>query len=154
MDGKVRIILNLLRLSAQLHRLGLQLVEGTGLSSVQQWQLLGIIDRNEGITLRELSEETLVTKQNMTGLIERMRKGGWITTWNDVQDRRVTRVRITQQGKDTLKRMQPRTAASNARTFQDFQEEELAMLDEMLDRLSRTVRVQVMEQIERSKKQK
>lgn len=143
MDGKVSIILNLLRLSALINRLGLKLVEGTGLSSVQQWQLLGIISRNEGITLSKLSEETLVTKQNMTGLIERMSKGGWVTTWSDPADKRLTRVRITEKGKETLEMMQPRTRESNDITFQAFRTDELEAMDEMLERLSRTLRMQV-----------
>ncbi len=143
MDGKVSIILNLLRLSALINRLGVKLVEGTGLSSVQQWQLLGIISRNEGITLSKLSEEILVTKQNMTGLIERMGKGGWVTTWSDPDDKRLTRVRITEKGTKTLEMMQPRTKESNDITFQAFHTEELEVMDEMLERLSRTLRMQV-----------
>ncbi|MDF2680126.1 MAG: hypothetical protein K0R47_1316 [Brevibacillus sp.] len=143
MDGKVSIILNMLRLSALINRMGLKLVEGTGLSSVQQWQLLGIISRNEGITLSKLSEETLVTKQNMTGLIERMGKGGWVTTWSDPTDKRLTRVRITKKGKETLEMMQPRTKESNEVTFQAFREDELVMMEEMLERLARSLRVQL-----------
>lgn len=143
MDGKVKVILSVLRLSALIQRLGIKLVDGTGLSSVQQWQLLGIISRNEGITLRRLSEEALVTKQNMTGLIERMRKGGWIATWCDPADKRLTRVRITEKGKKTLEMMQPRTQKSNEETFQAFREDELERLDEMLERLSRSLRVQL-----------
>ncbi|MDR7317327.1 MarR family transcriptional regulator [Brevibacillus nitrificans] len=143
MDGKVSIILHVMRLAALINRMGLRLVEGTGLSSVQQWQLLGIIARNEGITLGKLSDEILVTKQNMTGLIERMRNGGWITTWSDPSDKRITRVQITEKGKEVFAMMQPRADASNTETFQDFHEEELEMMNEMLERLSRSLRIQL-----------
>jgi DNA-binding MarR family transcriptional regulator len=142
-DGKVSIILHVLRLAAQINRMGLRLVEGTGLSSVQQWQLLGIIARNEGITLGKLSHEILVTKQNMTGLIERMQNGGWVSTWSDPSDKRITRVKITEKGREVFAMMQPRADASNTETFQDFHEEELEMMNEMLERLSRSLRLQL-----------
>lgn len=143
MDGKVSIILHVLRLAAQINRMGLRLVEGTGLSSVHQWQLLGIIARNEGITLGKLSHEILVTKQNMTGLIERMQNGGWVSTWSDPSDKRITRVKITEKGREVFAMMQPRADASNTETFQDFHEEELEMMNEMLERLSRSLRLQL-----------
>ncbi|MEP9409028.1 MarR family winged helix-turn-helix transcriptional regulator [Peribacillus frigoritolerans] len=135
MDSKVKIIMNLLRTSTLLNRVGLKLVEGTDLASVQQWQLLGIIDRNEGISLAKLCEETLVTKQNITGLVERLRKAGVITTWTDSNDKRITRVGITSKGKETMEEMKPRTEMSNNTTFADFSEEELDMFDNMLERL-------------------
>ncbi|WP_301169190.1 MarR family winged helix-turn-helix transcriptional regulator [Brevibacillus nitrificans] len=143
MDGKVSIILHVLRLAAQINRMGLRLVEGTGLSSVQQWQLLGIIARNEGISLGKLSHEILVTKQNMTGLIERMQNGGWVSTWSDPSDKRITRVQITAKGREVFAMMQPRADASNTETFQDFHEEELEMMNELLERLSRSLRLQL-----------
>ncbi|MED1794271.1 MarR family transcriptional regulator [Brevibacillus nitrificans] len=143
MDGKVSIILHVLRLAAQINRMGLRLVEGTGLSSVQQWQLLGIIARNEGISLGKLSHEILVTKQNMTGLIERMQNGGWVSTWSDPSDKRITRVQITEKGREVFAMMQPRADASNTETFQDFHEEELEMMNELLERLSRSLRLQL-----------
>ncbi|WNC12674.1 MarR family transcriptional regulator [Brevibacillus brevis] len=143
MDAKVSIILHLLRLSSLINRMGLRLIDGTGLSSVQQWQLLGIIRRNEGITLGKLSEAALVTKQNMTGLVERMQRGGWIDTWSDPHDKRITRVRITEKGKEALEILHPRSMQSNEETFHAFQNEELERLDEMLERLSRTLRIQL-----------
>lgn len=142
MDAKVHVILNLLRASVLLNRTGLKLVEGTGLSSVQQWQLLGIISRNEGISLSKLGEETFVTKQNITGLVERLRKGGLVETWSDDTDKRLTRVRITAKGKETLEKMRPRAKISNDVTFHAFREEELALFDDMLERMIHSLSIQ------------
>ncbi|CUB20506.1 Transcriptional activatory protein BadR [Bacillus subtilis] len=139
MDSKVKIIMNLLRTSTLLNRTGLKLVEGTNLASVQQWQLLGIIDRNEGISLAKLCDETLVTKQNITGLVERLRKAGLITTWTDSNDKRITRVGITSKGKETMEEMKPRTEMSNNTTFAEFSKEELDLFDNMLERLVNTL---------------
>ncbi|MED4213395.1 MarR family winged helix-turn-helix transcriptional regulator [Priestia megaterium] len=135
MDSKVKIIMNLLRTSILLNRTGIKLVEGTKLASVQQWQLLGIIDRNEGISLAKLCEETLVTKQNITGLVDRLRKAELITTWIDSNDKRITRVGITSKGKETMAEMKPRTEMSNNTTFAEFSEKELDQFDDMLERL-------------------
>lgn len=139
MDSKVKVVLNLMRASILLHRIGSKLVEGTGLATVQQWQLLGIIGRNEGMSLTELRKDTLVTKQNMTGMIERLQKGGFVTTWCDPADRRLTRVGLTPKGKDTIQMMQPRSAESNEVTFCDFSGEELELFDDLLERLIRSL---------------
>lgn len=148
MDVKVKIILNLLRTSVLLNRTGLKLVEGTDLASVQQWQLLGIISRNEGISLGKLREDTLVTKQNITGLVERLRKAGLITTWSDPMDKRLTRVCITPKGREVIEKMQPRTQASNDSTFSSFSEEQLKMFDDMLEQLVYSLRAQSQEESE------
>lgn len=135
MDPKVKIVLNLMRASILLHRIGSKLVEGTGLATVQQWQLLGMVGRNEGMSLSELRKDTLVTKQNMTGMVERLQKGGFVTTWCDPVDRRLTRVGLTPRGKETIRQMQPRSKESNEETFSDFSPEELELFDQLLERL-------------------
>lgn len=135
MEHRVKVVLNLMRASILLHRIGSKLVEGTGLATVQQWQLLGMIGRNEGVSLTELRKDTLVTKQNMTGLVERLQKGGFVATWCDPVDRRLTRVGLTSKGKDTIHMMQPRSNKSNEVTFANFSKEELILFDQLLERL-------------------
>lgn len=142
MDLKVKIIMNIFRTYTLLNRIGLNLVEGTDLASVQQCQLLGIISRNKGITLSKLCEDTLVTKQNITGLVERMKKAGLITTWSDPTDKRVTRVGVTSKAEEEMKKMRPRTEMSNHFTFLDFSKEEIEVLDDMLERLVHSLRLQ------------
>ncbi|MCZ8521762.1 MULTISPECIES: MarR family winged helix-turn-helix transcriptional regulator [Paenibacillus] len=142
MDSKVNLILNLLRASVLLNRTGLKLVEGTAIASVQQWQLLGIIAENEGICLSKLCEDTLVTKQNITGLVDRMRRAGMIEAWSDPEDKRMTRLRLTPDGARTLEEIRPRAEASNEAMLEAFSEEELGRFDEMVQRLVRSLRAQ------------
>lgn len=134
-DFQVNAVLNIIRASNLLSRLGGKLTTKVGLTSVQQWILLGTISKHEGLALKELREDTLVTKQNISSMVERLRQAGYVTTYEDVSDRRITRVKVTEQGKVILEALKPLTSASNDRSFEVFEPEEFEVLASLLDRL-------------------
>jgi DNA-binding MarR family transcriptional regulator len=135
MDIRVQVVLNIFRASNLLGRVGGKMAAQGGLASAQQWLLLGEIERREGISLKELRQSTLVTKQNITGMVERLRQGGYITTYNDPNDRRVTRVRLTEEGRIVLQMLRPISQASNGETFGTLKPEELNQLASLLERV-------------------
>ena len=54
---------------------------------------------NEGMILSEIGEQMLVTKGNITGLIDRLEKQEFVTRVRDDVDRRKILVTMTEQGK-------------------------------------------------------
>ena len=54
---------------------------------------------NEGMILSEIGEQMLVTKGNITGLIDRLEKQVFVTRVRDDVDRRKILVTMTEQGK-------------------------------------------------------
>ncbi|MGA8942534.1 MAG: MarR family winged helix-turn-helix transcriptional regulator [Thermoactinomyces sp.] len=134
-DLQASTVLNIFRASNLLSRIGGKLTAQVGLASVQQWILLGMISRNEGLSLKELCEDTLVTKQNISSIVERLHQAGYVTTCKDLSDRRITRVRLTEQGKQILKALKPITRASNDRTFEIFEPEEFMVFASLMERL-------------------
>ncbi|KQU25067.1 MULTISPECIES: MarR family winged helix-turn-helix transcriptional regulator [Priestia] len=134
-DFQVNTVLNIFRASNLLSRIGGKLTVKVGLTSVQQWILLGAISKQEGLSLKELREDTLVTKQNISSMVDRLRQAGYVTTYEDLSDRRITRVKLTEQGKLILEALKPLTDASNDRTFEVFEPEELVLFASLIERL-------------------
>ncbi|MFP3668443.1 MarR family winged helix-turn-helix transcriptional regulator [Priestia sp. SIMBA_032] len=134
-DFQVNTVLNIFRASNLLSRIGGKLTVKVGLTSVQQWILLGAISKKEGLSLKELREDTLVTKQNISSMVDRLRQAGYVTTYEDLSDRRITRVKLTEQGKLILEALKPLTNASNDRTFEVFEPEELVLFASLIERL-------------------
>ncbi|TMN21599.1 MarR family winged helix-turn-helix transcriptional regulator [Lentibacillus cibarius] len=134
-DVMADIVLDIVRLANLLERLGGQYAKNGGLSSVYQYMLLAMLSFHESLSMRELRENTLVTKQAITGLVERMKKTGHIDTYTDPNDRRVTRVYITALGKQTLEDIRPYRKAGNREAFSVLNEEEMTQLATILPKL-------------------
>lgn len=132
---RARIVLDLFRASNLLERVGRKLATEAGLSTVQQWLLLGTISVEGELSLKDLREHTLVTKQNITGMVERLKQGGYIHTYEDSADRRITRVKLTDKGDKVLDIIEPMTNVSNEKSFGGFNREELENLSAYLRRL-------------------
>ena len=129
------IVLDLFRASNLLERVGRKLAAEAGLSTVQQWLLLGTISVEGELSLKDLREHTQVTKQNITGMVERLKQGGYIHTYEDSADRRITRVKLTDKGEKVLDIIEPMTNVSNEKSFVGFNREELENLSAYLRRL-------------------
>lgn len=129
------IVLDLFRASNLLERVGRKLATEAGLSTVQQWLLLGTISVEGELSLKDLREHTQVTKQNITGMVERLKQGGYIHTYEDSADRRITRVKLTDKGEKVLDIIEPMTNVSNEKSFGGFNREELENLSAYLRRL-------------------
>ncbi|UPW84782.1 MarR family winged helix-turn-helix transcriptional regulator [Lysinibacillus sp. Ag94] len=129
------IMLDVFRASSLLRRIGGGLAQQVGLKSAQQWMILGTILREEEVTLKDLRLDTLVTKQTITGLVERLQNGEYLETFPDAEDRRITRTRLTSKGKDTMRQIKPLCEESNRNSFSVLTDDELESLSSSLSKL-------------------
>jgi len=65
-----------------------------------QYNIMKNIMPGESITLSELSSRALKENSNVTPLVDYLEEKGIIMRANDPQDRRITRVRLTENGKN------------------------------------------------------
>lgn len=78
-----------------------------GLSGAQ-YNLLNVIARADGgLSQRELSDRLVVDRSNVTGLIDRMEKAGWVRRTDVPGDRRVYRVVLTNAGRKLWEEVTP-----------------------------------------------
>lgn len=65
-----------------------------------QYNVLNILsDTPNGISQRELGDLLVVDRSNVTGLLDRMEKAGWVQRVDHPQDRRVYQVSLTPAGR-------------------------------------------------------
>lgn len=73
-----------------------------------QLNILEILYRSEGtkVCMSQLGKQLVVSKANITGLIDRLEKRGWVTRLGG-EDRRETIVQITDEGRSVVERVIP-----------------------------------------------
>lgn len=129
------VILDVIRTANLLERLGGKYAGKAGLSSVQQYMLLAMLKNHGPLSMTELRKNTLVTKQAITGLIERMKNQNYIETSKDEQDKRKTIVSITAYGKECLDLIAPHRLEGNRKAFKNISDRELDQLQTILNKL-------------------
>lgn len=73
-----------------------------------QYNVLNILsDRAAGISQRELGDLLVVDRSNVTGLLDRLEKAGWVQREDDPDDRRVYRVSLTPAGRALWSKVHP-----------------------------------------------
>jgi DNA-binding MarR family transcriptional regulator len=85
-------------------REGQRLLKPLGLT-VAQYNVLTVLalaPGGTGLSQRELGDELIVDRSNVTGLLDRMEKAGWVRRADDIADRRIYRVRLTPAGRRLL----------------------------------------------------
>lgn len=78
-----------------------------GLTAAQYNVLKVLADHPKGLSQRELSDLLVVERSNVTGLLDRMEKAGWVRRADHPQDRRVYQVSLTPSGRRLLAKVQP-----------------------------------------------
>jgi len=72
-----------------------------------QWIALYYLGKYEGINQKELAEKMNVKGSTMARLLDRMEKEGSIAREDDPQDKRITRLKLTEKGKELRERFLP-----------------------------------------------
>lgn len=73
-----------------------------------QYNVLNVLEgRPQGMSQRELSDVLVVDRSNVTGLLDRMEKAGWVKRADDPADRRVYRVSLTPAGRKLWAKVHP-----------------------------------------------
>lgn len=134
-EKQINITLNFLKISNLINRKGSEMVSEVGLSSIQQWFILRKLIHSGDTSIGELKKETLVTKQNMTGFINRLEKDGIVRLIPSTIDKRKTLVSITPEGKDTYNRLKESSIKFNQETYSPYTKEEVEELNHLLENL-------------------
>ncbi len=87
------------------------------------------------LTMGELSKRLMVSNGNVTGIVVRLEKEGLVARRTASQDRRTNFVRLTDQGLAEFSAMAALHENWIDRMFADLDDEEIASLMELLDRM-------------------
>lgn len=89
-----------------------------GLTGAQYNVLNLLADRPAGISQRELSDLLVVDRSNVTGLLDRLEKLGWVRRADHPEDRRIYQVSLTPAGRRLWEKVNPRYAEVVAQVTQ------------------------------------
>jgi DNA-binding MarR family transcriptional regulator len=135
-------LLNVVLTGALLAKEGDRLLRPFGLTDSQFNVLMLLKHQNpdDGHDQTRLGEMLLVNRSNVTGLIDRMERAGWVTRTDDPSDRRVKRVRLTDAGHTVLRRAEKVYRGRLREVMGILKESENKDLCRMLERVRRQLR--------------
>jgi DNA-binding MarR family transcriptional regulator len=110
------------------------LLEEIGLYGGQQFVLMTLWQK-EGITHSELAEQLHVRPATITNALKRMERAGFVERRQDTEDQRVSRVYLTDAGRNIREAIEEVWRELEEQTFAGFSSEERALLDRFLLRI-------------------
>lgn len=137
-DVANRLFLRLYQASNQLHKTGTRAVAAQG-ATTQQWAVLGALSRPrsraQGMTVKALAAFLMVSRQNLTLVLDRLERAGLIERARTEGDGRLRHVMLTAHGDETWSAMQPAIRGFYAAALDGITTEEAVTLFRLLDRL-------------------
>jgi DNA-binding MarR family transcriptional regulator len=139
-DVANQLFFRLYQASNLMHKTGSRAVAEYG-ATTQQWAVLGALSRpataQQGVTVKELMEFLMVSRQNLTAVLNRLEASGLIERTRGAEDGRIRRVRLTAKGVRTWSRMLVKIRAYYGAATAGFTSEEGFLLFRLLDRLTK-----------------
>lgn len=105
--------------------------------TLAQFEILAILDAQQGISQQELAGHLLVTKGNVCTVISRMEESGLINRIPDPADGRAKQLFLTQAGRNLFRRVAPLVHGSVEEIFGNFNIGQQQELQQLLDQLER-----------------
>lgn len=134
------LVFNLLRTHVYLSPYIDQTLRASRLTGAQFNTLLALGSAREaGLLMGEIGERLVVTKSNVTGLVDRL-EGQGLVERRETGDRRATRVLLTDEGRRTLGEVLPAYRGAVGELTGCLSAEEKASLVQLLTKLRRELR--------------
>ena len=102
--------------------------------TVPQADVLFTLGNTDGLTFKEIGEQTLITKGTLTGVIDRMEEKNLVRRVTMTDDRRYTKVVLTVKGNKLFKKEFPR---------------QISLLKDRFDRMDKASRMQAFESLKK-----
>ena len=93
-----------------------------------------------GCTQDSLCDKLLVTKGNISGLLDRMVKVGWVQRDADPCNRRCNRVQLTPRGRKIYRSVMPKRESCLSKMFSRLNRKEQDQLNNLLEKLLESVK--------------
>lgn len=109
-------------------------VREMGLTS-PQFDVIATLGNTEGMSMKDLAEETLVTKGTLTGIVDRLEKKGFVCREVPPENRRSFTIVLTPEGKELFQNTFPKQIAYLQPRFEKLTSAELKQLQTLLKKL-------------------
>jgi DNA-binding MarR family transcriptional regulator len=130
------VLRSLRRLFKGIHEYSKALQRRSGLSSPQAWALT-ILEREDGLSLRELAARMYAHPSTVSGIMDRLVARGIVRRRTDPRDRRGIRLSLTSAGRRLLRASPPAVQVGLRRALVAMPPARLKLLRESLDAVAR-----------------
>ncbi len=103
--------------------------------TVPQADVIFTLGNTRGLTCKQIGEKTLITKGTLTGILDRLEAKSLIRRVQLAEDRRSTRIQLTDAGERVYEREFPRQIAHLKKRFQRLSGSELREIQRSLRKL-------------------
>lgn len=131
----LKLVVALSRTTAMLHRNTQSQLSNLGLT-LAQFGVLEALYHLGDLKICEIIEKTLSSSGNMTVVINNLERDGFVTRYNCSEDKRVTRVRITEKGEAVIATFFPEHVALLREQLSKLDFEERKLLLKLLKQLN------------------
>ncbi|MDC2866461.1 MarR family winged helix-turn-helix transcriptional regulator [Bacillus sp. BP-3] len=100
--------------------------------SVVQFGVIQVLSESEKTSMSHLKQKIGCAPSNVTTIIQRMKRDGFVTTTKNPNDQRETLVYLTEKGKETKEKVNVQYKAFLKENFSYFDEEKCITLSEIL----------------------
>ncbi len=107
--------------------------------SIPEWRVLANLGQFAPLTAAELVQYSSMDKVRISRTISKMVGSGLITRQTDPDDNRALILRLSTRGQELLAQITPLALAWEAELLSDLDEQEIALLDNLLNRLASKV---------------
>lgn len=137
-DVANRLFFRLYQCSNLMHKNGTRHMAEFG-ATTQQWAVLGALARplvrEKGMSVKDLIEFLMLSRQNLTAVLDRLEAREWIERVKDPDDGRSRLIRLSTEGTRVWTEMQSPIEAFYGGALAGLSDEEQVMLHQLLDRL-------------------
>ena len=107
--------------------------------TLPQFDVIATLRFSEGVTQQELAERLLVTKGNVTGVLDRLENLGWVERRPDAQDRRANRLHLTAAGRRKIDAVMPAHDAIVLDAMRGVSDADVKTFRKVLEEIERAV---------------
>jgi DNA-binding MarR family transcriptional regulator len=133
-----RLFFRLYQCSNLMHKNGTRFMSDYG-STTQQWAVLGALARprvrTQGMSVKDLIEFLLLSRQNLTAVLDRLETRGWVERVKDPEDGRSRLIKLTAKGEKIWAQMLNSIRAFYEAALDGFSMEDQILLYRLLDRM-------------------
>ena len=105
-EDKNKLVLNIIKTANRLQSVGNVFFKPFGITSSQYNILVLLRSKKEGMSQVEISKNMLVSRSNITSLIDKLEKSGLVKRMDKENDRRRDEINITSKGLELIKKIE------------------------------------------------
>lgn len=133
-DKSMQTWMQLLRVHNKIHAKEVSYITSFDIT-MNQFEVLEVLYHRGDLSIGSITKLIMSTPGNITVVVKNLKRDGYITTSNDLKDKRVSILSITQKGKDIIEKLFPNHAKNMTQHFEVLERKEIDTLYVLLRKL-------------------